>query len=358
MEIKKSFTTEQYTAIYQVDDESDGKRLDQFIMNFLPSFSRVNIKKKIISGDIKISNRPHPHKASTKVYAGEKITLITKRGTNEDEYWRGKLLKLQDPEIIFEDNDILVIMKPPFMMTHPSGKHLFYCATVFYETRYGHVIHSVHRLDRETSGIMLLAKNPKTANEITPLFEDKKVSKCYFFVAHKHKDRTFPFTAHERLGPKDKHIPRQYIHCFPPESQDGKHAETHFELLEENDNYIVGMAFPRTGRQHQIRAHASYHGFPLVGDKMYNGDSTVFTRFKDEAATEEDFNLMQIPRHALHAIAISFDYKNENQKNLFVSPLSQDLKSLVLHHMGDKCTIDQLSKLIHDKTTKYLKLSD
>lgn len=355
MEISKSFTSNQYTATYTVNDVNDGKRLDQFLMNFLPTFSRQNIKKKISDGDIKIEGRPYPHKPSTKVYNGEKVILTTKRDKLEDEYWRGELIQLQNPDVIFEDEDIIVIMKPPFMMAHPSGKHLFNCATVYFETIYGHTIHSLHRLDRETSGIMVLAKNPQTANEITPLFEKKKVRKCYFFIAHKkYQHSPFPFTANERLGQKDNFIPRQFMHCFPKESSEGKNAETYFELIEETDDYVLGLAYPKTGRQHQIRSHAHFHGFPLIGDKIYNDDPKAFIRFKDEVATSEDFDKMQLPRHALHAMAIQFEYR-EFQK-IFISTLSKDLIDWILRQKQFKCTIDHIVLKTQNSIGNYLKL--
>lgn len=355
MEISKTFTSDQYTASYTVNEQNDGKRLDQFLMNFLPNFSRQNIKKKITSGDIRIEGRPYPHKPSTKVYEGERVTLITKRDNLEDEYWRGELIELEEPEVVYEDEDIIVIMKPPFMMAHPSGKHLFNCATVYFETRYGHTIHSIHRLDRETSGVMVLAKNPKAANEITPLFEEKKVQKVYFFIAHKkYQQKEFPFSAKERLGQIEGNLPRQFMHCFPYESDRGKSAHTDFDILEENDDYVLGLAYPKTGRQHQIRSHAHFHGMSLLGDKMYNSEPTVFMRFKDEIALPEDYDTMQIPRHALHALAITFPYKGEDK--LFISPLSKDLKDWIANFGGFKCTIDLLTQNIENKITKHLKL--
>jgi 23S rRNA-/tRNA-specific pseudouridylate synthase len=208
------------------------------------------------------------------------------------------------------------------MCTHPTGKHLFNCATVFFETKYGHTIHSIHRIDRETSGVLLLAKNPKIAQVCTSAFEDDLVKKCYFFMSHKNKKIDFPFTACERLGGIDTFIPKLFVHCFDEDSQEGKVAQTHFKLLEENEDYILGLAFPKTGRQHQIRSHAAFHGFPLIGDKLYNGDPLVFTRFKDEIPTQEDHDLMQISRHALHATALSIPYKGKQE--LFRAKVPQD----------------------------------
>lgn len=358
-QIKKNFTSNQYTVSYPVGEDYDGKRLDQFLMQYLSSFSRENIKKKITSGDVTIVGRPHPHKASTKVYQGEEIILKTERGELEDEYWRGEKLELvEHPEVIFEDENVVIISKPPYMSTHPTGKHLFYCATVYFETKYRHTIHSVHRLDRETSGLLMLAKNPKVANYLTPLFEEKKVKKCYFFIAHKNKDKdrtSFPFTAIENLGPRDDFVPRNFIHCFPKDSKQGKKSETDFELLIENNEYAIGLAYPKTGRQHQIRAHAAHHGYPLLGDKLYNGDPKVFQRFKDMIPKEEDFELMQISRHALHAIGVRIPYP-QGQNQVFSTPIPHDLTQWIHSSFDKSLKIDELEELIRSKIEKYFSI--
>lgn len=324
-DIYKKFTPEMYEALYRVDEDQDGMRLDQFCATFLHSFSRQNIKKKIKDGEIKIHDRPYPHKPSVKVYYKEKVQINTYRGTLEDEYWYGEKIDLQlDPEIIFEDKDLVVISKPAYMATHPTGKHLFNCATVYLENKLGHGICSIHRLDRETSGVLLLAKDAKTANICTDFFEKDLVSKCYFFMAKKNQEIQLPITATERLGTRDDYIPRNFNHWYDENSREGKSAQTRFFELYQDDTYLLGLAFPKTGRQHQIRCHAAAHGFPLIGDKLYNGDPTIFMRFKDLIPTDKDHELMQMPRHGLHALALKVPYPKKDKPSIFRAPLPQD----------------------------------
>lgn len=348
-EIEKSFTTEKYVVSYPVMTEHTGWRLDQFVMQCMPTLSRQFLKKKIEKGEVTISGRKSPHKPSVKVHFGERVTVTTHNdGMIEDEYWHGEVVpRDQEPTIVFEDSGLLVINKPPFMITHPAGKNLFYCATVFYETIYKHTMHSIHRLDRETSGVLLLGKNPKTSQKVSALFEEDKVRKCYFLIAHKNSGaKTFPFTAKERLGRDEGAIPRGLISPYPENSEDGKEAETHFELILEKDNYVLALAFPLTGRQHQIRVHAATNGYPLLGDKLYNGDSSIFIRFKDFTATLDDHDKMQIPRQALHAAALKLTYP-ENDYQHFIAPLPKDLSHWIEHKLG--LSHDQVEKMMEEK---------
>jgi RluA family pseudouridine synthase len=326
-ETKKSFTSERYQAIHPVKPEHEGLRLDAFVHLHMPTLSREFLKSKISSGDVIISGRTPPHKPSVKVHEGETITINTYFSPYlEDEHWYGQPIELKDePITVFEDQDLIVCMKPPFMITHPAGRHLFYCATVYYGSKLNQLVHSIHRLDRETSGLLLLGKNPRTANLMAKQFELDQIKKCYFFIAKKNSDATpFPFIATEPMERDETKIPRGMMWI----NQDGKEASTRFELLHDFGTHILGLAFPQTGRQHQIRVHAAHHGYPLLGDKMYNGDPGVFIRFKDGNPSEDDHLKMEIPRHALHAVALKCDYPS-GQTKIFISPLPKDLRQWI-----------------------------
>lgn len=345
----KRFKPDLYEACYSVEEEEDGLRLDKYLSRFFPSFSREQIKRKISNGQVRIKNRPHPHKPNSKVYLDEEVYIFTPRGELEDEVWNGEKLPLPSPSLIAKEDDLIVVNKPPFMTTHPTGKHLFYCATVFYEQEFNHTVHSIHRLDRETSGIQLLALNPKTATRYTDDFENGRVKKAYFLIAHKRKEVSFPFSAKERMDHDMDFIPRVFVHCYPENSHMGRSAHTDFELLLEKDDYYLALAFPHTGRQHQIRTHAAFHGFPLLGDKLYNGDPSVFMRFKDQIATEEDHQLMQIPRHALHSVGIKLP-----DKEVYIAGLPYDLKKWMEENMG--IDTDDILALIQNRVRDKLKI--
>lgn len=329
--ISKAYRDDIFEVRHLVDEEHEGFRLDQFIQLYLDSFSREMIKKKINSKEITVVGRQGTHKPSTVLHHRDEVIIRFHKTQFEDEYWRGEKLELQKaPDIVFEDEDLIVISKPAFMSTHPAGRHVFNCATVFFEMKYQQTIHSLHRIDRETSGILMLGKNPKTATGMMNLFEQDDVKKCYFFIARANKNYIHQdeFIANERMSSPNDGLKRVYVEHYPEDSTEGKHARTFFYILEKVNDYVLGIACPQTGRQHQIRVHALAHGIPLLGDKMYLGSYEMFQRFKDQVATEDDHDLMELPRHALHAIALKIPYKKELNK-LFVTNIPEDLRAWI-----------------------------
>lgn len=350
--IHKIYRDDVFEVRHMADEEHEGMRLDQFLGVYLESFSREIIKKKIKEKEITIVGRPGVHKPSSPIHHRDEIIIRFYKSKFEDEYWRGKKLELQTvPDVVYEDKDLLVISKPAFMSTHPAGRHLFNCATVFFEMKYNHTIHSLHRIDRETSGILMLGKNPKMATEMMERFEDDDVKKCYLFIARiqpdfKHEEY---FVANERMGNPDEGLKRIVVQTYPEKSNEGKHARTFFYILEKNEKYVIGIACPQTGRQHQIRVHAQAHGFPLIGDKLYLGSYEMFQRFKDMLATEEDHDLMELPRHALHAIALKIPYKNEEK--LFITKIPTDLADWITQNT--KFKIPDLEEKIQLTVKKY-----
>jgi RluA family pseudouridine synthase len=348
--VEKEFTMTLYRAVHDVDEEHHLMRLDQFAQIHLPSFSRQTIQKMIDLGDVSILNR-QVSRSKTRLHFKDRIEILIKRTTHEDEIWDGLQINNDElPRLLFEDEDLIACSKPAFMTTHPTGRHIFYCATVYFESLHKKTIHSIHRLDRETSGILLLAKNPKTAQIVSDLFLKDRIQKCYFLIAHDQQEaenKKDHFTAKENLGSIDSDDERErvFIQTYPEGSSEGKHAETRFIVFARQQGMALALAFPKTGRQHQIRVHAAHHGLPLLGDKIYHGGIPLFKRFKDDKATKEDITLMQLPRQALHAIALRFLYRQENK--LLIDSLPTDFKNWLTQHHFDCASVEEtIQKLV------------
>lgn len=366
--LHKHFSSDKYVIHYLVDEHQSGMRLDRFLQTFFKSFSREIVKQKIKRGEIKIKNRPGVHRSSTTVHHKEVVKMTTFKGPHEDEYWNNKKLKLQtQPKILFEDTKIIVISKPPFMSTHPTGKHLFNCATVYLETLYKNTIHSVHRLDRETSGLLLFAKDPGTARQLSKHFEYGHVKKCYFFIStiNDFYSGQEKFIAEEKHDNSQKSLKRVYVKHYPKDAQQGKSSLTKFHILtqistqdKQYHRYALGLAFPKTGRQHQIRIHAMIHGLPLLGDKLYLGNFETFQRFKDNVATRADHEVMKIPRHALHAIALKIPYGEGKRARFFRCCISEDLKDCMKKNLElNAMQIEKIEREIDKIIRKEFSLS-
>lgn len=354
--LHKTYRDNVFEVHQLVDEEHHGMRLDQYLALYLESFSREIIKKKIKEKEILIVGRPGTHKPSSIVHHKDEVIIKFYKSHFEDEYWKGKKLELQmEPEVVYEDNDLIVISKPAFMSTHPAGRHVFNCATVVFEMKYQKTIHSLHRIDRETSGILMLGKNPQMATEMMERFEQDDVKKCYLFIGKIQKNfkHLTEFIANERMGSPDEGLKRIVVESYPEHSPDGKHARTFFTILEKNEEYVVGLACPQTGRQHQIRVHAKAHGIPLIGDKLYLGSYEMFQRFKDQVATEEDHDHMELPRHALHAIALKIPYKKEEK--LFITKIPFDLAEWISHKT--EFSLEALEAKIHHAVKAYYEKS-
>jgi 23S rRNA-/tRNA-specific pseudouridylate synthase len=182
-------------------------------------------------------------------------------------------------------------------------------------------------------------------------FENDDVKKCYLFIgkANEFFSGENEFIAEERMGSPDEGLKRVFVESYPANSLEGKHARTFFYILERVKGYVIGIACPQTGRQHQIRVHALAHGIPLVGDKLYLGSYEIFQRFKDQIASENDHDLMELPRHALHAIAIKIPYKSEKEK-IFITKIPPDFQEWILHktHLSIEALEIKIAQIINN----------
>ena len=164
-QIIREFHEDCYIVSYPVRPEEAELRIDQFLGLHLPSFSREFIKKKIAKKEILLQNRASRCRPSTRVKYGERVEMHCYRSEVEDEFWRGKKIPFAPLRYLYNDSEPFGGLQAPFMATHPTGKHLFHCATVQIQKEHHGRAYGVHRLDRETSGLLLF---PKKTNLATP----------------------------------------------------------------------------------------------------------------------------------------------------------------------------------------------
>ena len=254
-----------------VQENSSNKRLDSFIAEKIENLSRTGIQKLIEDGKVLVNEKKA--KASYKPVEGDKILVIIEQKPQLDL----KAQKIPVP-VIYEDNDIIVVNKPKGMVVHPANGNpdgtlvnaiLAMCkdslSGIGGEIRPG----IVHRLDKDTSGLLIVAKNDEAHMNMSKQIQERKVTKKYIalvrgVVAEDEATIDLPIARSTKDRKKMAVDPK------------GKNAVTHFKVLKRYDNYTLLELKIDTGRTHQIRVHMSYIGHPVVGDEVYSNGKNEF----------------------------------------------------------------------------------
>ncbi len=231
--------------------------------------------------------------------------------------------------VVEEDDDVIVLNKPGDIVCHPSkngpwSSLVGACREHLALPR----VHMIYRLDRETSGVMVFAKNSAMAGRLQTAVEGRRVRKLYLAILC--GELREPVLVDAPLG-RDLASPivaRQAVVRGP----EGRPAVTEFLPVAHSNGYTLCRVRPRTGRQHQIRVHAASLGCPLLGDKMYGPDQLLFLEFIRDGFTPRLAGLLTLPRHALHALEMRFE-PGEGGRT-FRAPLTGDLREFALGRMG------------------------
>ena len=298
-----------------IPDRLIGQRIDSAMAQMLPDYSRSKITTWVRSGGALINGKTF--KPKEKILGGEIVTLNIKAEKTND--WKAEDIPL---DIVFEDNDIIVVNKPVGLVTHPGAGNwtgTLANALLHYDPSLANLDRAgiVHRLDKNTSGLMVVARSELAQKNLVEQLQTHAVSREYSAIVYGHM--ISGGTVDEPIGRDPKDRIRQAV------VEDGKDAVTHYRVIDRFAHHTHVKAILETGRTHQIRVHLSYIGHPLIADPMYGGK----IRFPKKADDHLKNALKKFNRQALHAKKLTLTHPITLEQMSWKAPLPQDLKDLL-----------------------------
>ncbi len=308
---------------FEIAEHQHKMRLDLFLADHLPSVTRAKIKRLVDENYVTIDEKPC--KAGHIIKPGEVVTV----------YFPTVKIDHIEPEdipldIIYEDDDLMVVNKPPGLVVHPAYGNmsgtlvnalLAHCqklSSVAGDKRPG----LVHRLDKDTSGLLVVAKDDVTHVELSRQLSQRKIEREYrAIVWGRLKTDSGTVSAPVARSPKDR--TKMQINA------DGKHAVTHYKLLKKFHMMSLVKLNLETGRTHQIRVHMSSIGHPVFGDKTYGGRGHQLAGRNHQDTVLIRELLKKYIRQMLHARTLAFVHPRQKELVRFDSPLPADMQALI-----------------------------
>ncbi|PID25511.1 RluA family pseudouridine synthase [Sporosarcina sp. P7] len=291
---------------YEITEELTGNRIDKALATLQPDWSRTQIQQWVKEEHVKVNGSAV--KPNYKVKTADKLTV--EQPEIEEYDVEAENLQL---EIVYEDQDVLVVNKPVGMVVHPSAGHVSGTLVngLMYQVTDLSGINGimrpgiVHRIDKDTSGLLMVAKNDKAHVSLVNQLVAKSVNRVYTALVHGHIPHDNG-TIDAPIGRDKRDRQRMAV------VDDGKNAVTHFKVLERFGAYTLVECRLETGRTHQIRVHMRYIGYPLVGDPKYGQRKTI------------DFG-----GQVLHAGTVGFNHPATDEYMEFTAPLPENFQQLL-----------------------------
>jgi 23S rRNA pseudouridine1911/1915/1917 synthase len=314
----------------RVDKGQEPYRLDKFLANRIENASRNKIQQAIETGRVLVNNKIV--QSNYKIRPADDIIIYSDKQVQGEEIIPEKI----PLNIVYEDDAVMIINKPPGLVVHPASGN--YSGTLingvaYYLQQKNKSINEenlprfglVHRIDKNTSGLMVLAKTEKAVTSLARQFFDHSIKRQYIaLVWGDLKEDAGTVVAHVGRHKRFRKLFDAY-----PDGDSGKEAITHYKVLERFGYVTLVQCVLETGRTHQIRVHMQHLGHPLFNDETYGGDKivkgTVFSKYKQ--FVDNCFEIC--PRHALHAKTLGFIHPDSNKEMLFESELPEDMKKLI-----------------------------
>jgi 23S rRNA pseudouridine1911/1915/1917 synthase len=238
-----------------------------------------------------------------------------------------------EPMILEANPDFLVVAKPPHLLSHPTRPDGTPTLLGWLQEKFpGEFLALANRLDRETSGTVLVARSPETASELGRMTMRREIDKGYVALVTGRVEAEYGFIDAPlgRLGISPENpiwLRRGVIELDDPQGRKAAVSRTEFWRIAANEMMSFLRLRALTGRLHQLRVHLAHLGHPVVGDKIYGPDANLYLKFIAEGWTEEHAQRLTLPRHALHAQDLRFVWRGEERR--FMAPLPEDMERLL-----------------------------
>ncbi len=260
-------------------------------------------------------------RSSTRVSAGD--VLVIQRPVRD---------KTDLPDrygVLHEDEHLYVVDKPAGMPVHPTASYMLNTLVNLSRKALPETPPRLcHRLDRETSGVVIMAKDLESQKRIMRQFEDRKVRKSYLALVWGTPE---PPEGTIRIPLRLSRVSKIRMKMETVSETDhgtGLPSTTRYNVLGSSRRFSLVSCRPETGRQHQIRIHMAHAGHPLVGDKIYGVDEDLFLEFLETGLDDEMMTQLLLPRHALHAASVTFRHPETGEELTVESPLAPDIQAL------------------------------
>lgn len=305
-------------GLCEIGSTQAGARLDAFLARRFPYRSRTGWTRLIRTGRVRLNGaQARPGRV---LRQGDRIEYLPDPRP-EPRVSRGV-------RIVHEDPSLLAVRKPANLPVHPSGRYFENTLLLMLLRRRGEDLDTtdlriVHRLDRETSGLILFAKGRRSAARLSTQFEARSVRKSYLAIIHG-VPPSEPLMIDAPIGRDPDSPVRKAMTVIAS----GRPSRTTIRLLRRGPAHALVVARPHTGRLHQIRVHLRHAGYPIVGDKVYGLDPALFLRFVEGRLSERDREILLWRRQALHAWQLAFDHPETGRRMRLRAPVDLSWRRL------------------------------
>lgn len=301
-----------------------GGRLDAFLASRFPDYSRVHLRRVISAGGVKVDGRGG--KPAYRLKQGQRVSIALPEIPRQSP--RPENIPL---DVLYEDEHLAVVNKPPGMVVHPARGHWSGTLASALQFRFGPTLSAaggasrpgiVHRLDRDTSGAILVARNDRSHAALAKQFAARQIEKEYFALVSGSppRDRDLidsPIGFHPRV--REKMAIRR-------DDLASRSAQTFYEVLERFDRFAALGLLPKTGRTHQIRVHLNHVGCPVLCDRQYGGRRRIT---RGEIRRDPTDGLVLLERQALHALRLRFTHPTTGRPMEIEAPLPSDVAAVL-----------------------------